>query len=147
MATLSEHRAHNSMVAKTDPSQNIELIIASDLVITAKGRTAEQLYEHFLEMKSAVKLARSDVKENPYKKADDHQKVDNTKFYAEIFEILTSGNKAGYKSKGWWTLSVVNKYLDFQVGWEKFNGEDRPQNAETIAEMKITHANKFKAEN
>jgi hypothetical protein len=40
----------------------------------------------------------------------------------------------------------VTKLVNFQVGWEKINGEDRVQDAGTIAAMKETHATKFKFE-
>ena len=117
-------------------------------------RNPEAYYEHFLEMKAALKLARSDITDFPYKSVkdvhlnnpDDNEIVDNTEFYTELFNIITSKKKEGYKSKSWWTTSIVKRLLDFQVQWEKLNGENKPQTAEVIAEMKTTFANKHAAE-
>lgn len=110
-------------------------------------RNPEAYYEHFLEMKAALKLARSDITNFPYKSVKDGTEiVDNTEFYTELFNIITSKKKEGYKSKSWWTTSIVKRLSDFQVQWEKLNGENKPQTAEVIAEMKTTFANKHAAE-
>jgi hypothetical protein len=110
-------------------------------------RNPEAYYEHFLEMKAALKLARSDINDFPYKSAeDDNDVVDNTEFYAELFNIITSKKKEVYKSRSWWTTSIVKRLLDFQVQWETLNGENKPQTAEVIAEMKTTFSNKHAAE-
>ena len=101
MTLIDKRKRYN--VGKTSPLWDDVAREFSDV------RSPLQYFEHYSDMRQAMKSARANVvgfKCSP--------SADNTGFFAELLKLMTSGNKL-HKAKRWWSAGIIELLFMLQL--------------------------------
>ena len=83
-------------------------------------RLGSGYFDHYQDMRQALKSARANMTLCKYVAGDD-----NSEYFTELVKLLTSGQKL-YKAKRWWSISIVELLFVLQISDESTKGESRP---------------------
>ena len=103
-------------------------------------RSSLQYFEHYSDMRQAMKSARANVVGFKYSPT-----ADNSEFFAELLKLMTSGNKL-YKAKRWWSAGIIELLFKLQLSDEQGKGENKPQDGGSLDLINNNFKNKFAAE-
>ena len=103
-------------------------------------RLGSGYFDHYQDMRQAIKSARANMTICKYVAGDD-----NSVYFTELMKLLTSGQKL-YKAKRWWSISIVELLFALQVSDETTKGESKPQDGTSLDQVNAAYKNKFVAE-